>query len=74
MSGHNFPAPWAVTSGVAACVLDAMGDDEAAEALGVDVDDVKAAVRRLASSYHARNRVALALALQREVEGKQWAA
>ncbi|CAB4159793.1 hypothetical protein UFOVP726_21 [uncultured Caudovirales phage] len=52
-------------SGVAACVLDAMTDAETAEALGVHRHTVERDVRELQRRHEARNRVALALALDR---------
>lgn len=52
-------------AGVAACLLDAMDDDEAASALGLCPYTVAAIVRRLQARTRTRNRVALALALER---------
>ena len=52
-------------SGVAACVLDAMDDEEAAKALGLCPVTVAAIVNRLQARTRTRNRVALALALDR---------
>lgn len=52
-------------SGVAACVLDAMDDEEAAKALGLCPVTVTAIVSRLQARTRTRNRVALALALER---------
>jgi DNA-binding NarL/FixJ family response regulator len=52
-------------SGVAACVLDAMTDAEIAAAVGVHRHTVERDVRELQRRHEARNRVALALALER---------
>lgn len=52
-------------SGVAACVLDAMTDAETAEALGVHRHTVERDVRELQRRHEARNRVALAVKLER---------
>ncbi len=49
--------------GAAACVLDALNDFEAAEALGVGVQTVRLLVRDLCQHWGARNRVQLALML-----------
>jgi hypothetical protein len=54
-------------SGVAACVLDALPLHEAAAALQMPPDTINAYILRLCVRYKARNQVALALALQREV-------
>ena len=51
-------------AGVAACVLDAMDDEEAGAALGLCPVTVSAIVRRLQLRTGTRNRVALALRLQ----------
>jgi DNA-binding CsgD family transcriptional regulator len=50
---------------VAACVLDAMTDAEIAAAVGVHRHTVERDVRELQRRHEARNRVALALALER---------
>jgi DNA-binding NarL/FixJ family response regulator len=54
-------------TGAAACLLDAMENKEMARALGVSRGTTDRYVAQLARRYGARNRVALALALQREV-------
>ena len=51
-------------AGVAACLLDAMDDDEAGKALGLCPYTVAAIVRRLQNRIRARNRIALALKLR----------
>jgi predicted fused transcriptional regulator/phosphomethylpyrimidine kinase len=57
----------AIHSGVAACILDAMTDDAIVAATGATRTTVERAVADLKWTYGAKNRVALALALQREV-------
>jgi DNA-binding CsgD family transcriptional regulator len=56
-------------SGVAACLLDGMGNKEIAGACGLELDQVEWDLRSLLRIFQARNRVLLALALQREVHG-----
>ena len=51
-------------SGVAACLLDAMTDKEAAQALGTTPGSVNSTIERLCAMFNARNRVQLALTLQ----------
>lgn len=51
-------------SGVAACVLDAMTDKEAAKALGKSPTSVSFTLEKLFEKFGARNRVQLALRLQ----------
>lgn len=51
-------------AGVAACLLDAMDDEEAGAALGLCPVTVAAIVRRLQARTRTRNRVALALRLK----------
>ncbi len=51
-------------AGVAACLLDAMEDDQISLATGLDVFTVQAVVRRLQVRTGTANRVGLALALQ----------
>jgi DNA-binding NarL/FixJ family response regulator len=52
-------------SGVAAGLIDALDDGEIADATGLDLFTVVAIVKRLSVRMGARNRVALALALDR---------
>lgn len=56
-------------SGVAACVLDGMGNKAIASACGLTEKQVEGDVHSLLRICQARNRVLLALALQREVHG-----
>lgn len=51
-------------AGVAACVLDALDDEEAGAALGLNPVTVSAIVSRLQQRTGTRNRVGLALRLQ----------
>ena len=57
-------------SGVAACLLDAMTDKEASEALGIKPAHVNFILHRLRMKFNARNRVHLALRLQSVVIGE----
>ena len=52
--------------GVAACLMDAMENREIAAAMGIHNCTVERAMQKLFERYGARNRVALALALQLE--------
>ena len=54
-----------IRAGVSACVLDAMSDHEASAALGLPIQTVRRVIRELCVHWQARNRVALALQLQR---------
>jgi DNA-binding NarL/FixJ family response regulator len=61
-----------IRSGVSACVLDALTDHEAAQALDMPIQTVRRVVRELCEHWQARNRVDLALKLAsvaREVAG-----
>lgn len=51
--------------GVAACVLEGMGDRQAAAALGMSQSLVSKHVRRMRERFHAKDRISLALALDR---------
>jgi len=53
-------------TGAAACLLDALEGKEMARALGVSRWTVDRYVAQLSRRYGARNRVALALALERD--------
>jgi len=55
-------------SAVAACLLDAMTDKEIIRATGLGERLVKETNVRLRRKFQARNRVALALALQKHLE------
>ena len=52
-------------SGVAACLLDGMDTLEIAAATDLQAHEVRACIRALCHRYGARNRVHLALMLQR---------
>lgn len=52
-------------SGVAACVLDGLTDAETAAAMGLHRHTVERDVRELQRRHEARNRVALAVRLER---------
>jgi DNA-binding CsgD family transcriptional regulator len=65
MNSAQTEAMEARRSGVAACVLDAMTDAETAEAMGLHRHTVERDVLELRRRHDARNRVALALALDR---------
>ena len=56
----------AIHSGVAACILDAMSDDAISAATGAHPATVQRVLADLKWAYGAKNRVGLALALQRE--------
>ena len=60
-----------IDAGIAACLLDAMTTKESARALGVCLDWVEKREQSMRKRYGARNRVALAMALQREAMGWQ---
>jgi len=55
--------------GGGAGLLDGMGNKEIAGACGLELDQVEWDLRSLLRIFQARNRVLLALALQREVHG-----
>lgn len=61
--------PEQLDQAVADCLLQALTDVEIADATGASVAHVRLAVQRLCDRYEARNRVALALQLQRLVRG-----
>lgn len=54
-----------IRSGVAACLLDALSDIEAAQALDLPVQTVRRVIRELCEHWQARNRVDLAIKLDR---------
>lgn len=58
-----------IRSGVAACVLDAHSDHEAATALGLPIQTVRRVIRELCEHWQAKNRVDLALKLDRIARG-----
>jgi len=53
---------------IAACLLDAMTDKEIVRATGMGLRSVEEINARLRRKFQARNRVALALALQKHLE------
>lgn len=55
-------------SGVAACLLDGLGNRAAAEALRMSEWTVAKHVRRMRQRFHANSRVSLALELRRHAE------
>lgn len=54
-----------VQSGIAACLLEAMTDKEIARAIGLQPGTVEEHIARMRIKLQARNRVELALKLQR---------
>jgi len=63
-----------IRMGLSACLLDALTDAESAAALGVSIATVRRAVRELCAHWGARNRVELALKLDRIARAPEVAA